>query len=212
MQLHTTRSIGRPYFSHRLQHWILVFGVGLRVTALAEHFDFDGPNDIAGQLVPPPLISQAQCYGESEGGVPTVVAGRGLGGSQGLAVPYALDTERTHANGGARYLLPRPLTRADGAVRLSVKFFPQPSVQDPEDPDTRYWAHCGGLTIGHGKGAQSDWQKVLFEANYNHDYVDTPQELIVRAWRGPGPFDGGSLGTFTPAGGFCQIILDFNQE
>ncbi len=186
--------------------------MGLGVATLAEHFDFDGPNDVAGQRVPPPFISNAQYYGDTEGGVPTVVAGRGVGGSQALATPFEMNASGTTYNGGAVYLLPRPLTKADGAVRISVMFFPQPSVHDPDDPSTRYWAHCGGLAMGFGKGPDANYQRVLFQATFNSDFVDTPQEFVINAWRGAGGIHGGSLGTFTPAGGFYQIIFDFNQE
>lgn len=177
----------------------------------AERFDFDGPTDLAGQHVPPPWLSMAQYYGGPEGGIPTVVAGRGIGGSQALEARYGVN-ELEQPVGGAIYVLPRPLTQADGAVRISVMFFPQPSVHDPQDPGTRYWAHCGALTIGSGKGPDANYQTIRFEATYDHRFVDTPQQFIIGAWRGAGGIEGGSLGTFTPAGGFYQLIFDFNPE
>ncbi|HNQ89503.1 MAG TPA: hypothetical protein PKM73_12870, partial [Verrucomicrobiota bacterium] len=114
------------------------------VVLQAERFTFDGPNDIAGQHVPPPLISDAEYWGIPEGGVPTIVAGRGVGGSQALSTPFAVNSQELYT-GGAIYVLPRPLTQADGAVRISVMFFPQPSLHNPSDPSTRYWAYCGGM-------------------------------------------------------------------
>ena len=86
------------------------------------------------------------------------------------------------------------------------------SLHNPSDPSTRYWAYCGGMTIGSGKGPDANYQQIRFEANYDHNFVDTPQEFFVRASRGAGGIDGGGLGAFTPAGGFYQVIFDFNQE
>ncbi|HNU51620.1 MAG TPA: hypothetical protein PKJ98_12065 [Verrucomicrobiota bacterium] len=147
------------------------------VVLQAERFTFDGPNDIAGQHVPPPLISDAEYWGIPEGGVPTIVAGRGVGGSQALSTPFAVNSQELYT-GGAIYVLPRPLTQADGAVRISVMFFPQPSLHNPSDPSTRYWAYCGGMTIGSGKGPDANYQQIRFEANFDHNFVDTPRSSL----------------------------------
>lgn len=120
-------SLRPDVLSRALGHWLARFAfVGFlgTVPLAAEQVSFDEPGYQPGQHPPTPWHGDLREPGFPLTRSPLVVSGTGVGASQALAVQLASVDGRSV--GHAFYELPRPLRRADGRQRISVKVAPAP--------------------------------------------------------------------------------------
>jgi len=162
------------------------------IVAKGETITFDEPGYVAGERPPSPWTDSYEAR-EGTAKVPFKVgADRGIGGSQCLEVPYTGFSEDE-----AVYLLPRPLTSADGAQRISVKYDPPGT---PSNPNTRYAAY-GGAWIGNGWKATASGANrgILFDLDAG----------AYKIWVPPGYT---LLAGFVPSTGenYHELIFDIN--
>lgn len=153
---------------------------------------FDGPGYVAGATPPAPWTDRYTATGDPKSDlVYQVVAGAGVDGSQALTV-----FQNGYLEGAAVYMLPTPLTSADGAQRISV-------MLDPSQNDPYNFTSFGGVSMGRGGWIQ-DSTAVFRSVNFLKNGATNFQ--IV----GPG----GLFGPFvaSAAQNYYEIAFDINAD
>ncbi len=178
----------------------LILVAGLATTSIAETNNLDGPAYVPGTRPPKPWTDSYAERGDTTHTVPfTVVAGRGVGGSQALEVP---DTGLFE--GYAVYLLPQPLTSADGPRRISVKYDPPQPAPDGYMNFLTY----GGAWIGNG------WMQI--DTGHRVGILFKLEDWGFKSYNAPEDFKvftpAGQLGTFVPSVGanYHELVFELN--
>jgi hypothetical protein len=174
----------------------MTMGLGVAIGGVAT-VTFDEPGYVAGSAPPAPWTDRYTAAGQPFADlVYTVVAGRGVGGTQALTVE-----DNPYYEGAAVFIFPEPLLPAGFPQRVSVML--DPSANSTSANFTSF----GGVSLGRGGWAQ-DSTAVFRGVNFlKEDWGmrggDQPTDFIVY---GPG----GTFGYFVPASGANYYEIAFN--